>query len=122
MSTDISWGDMEGINKLLVGHSVVKAEGDTLTLDNGKELVLVPNDGGCACSAGVYELDRLNVFSNIITSADVIVESRDEWDEAKTYHLFVYSEGIGESIADISGDDGSGYYGTGFHIYAKESK
>jgi hypothetical protein len=31
----------------------------------------------------------------------------------------VYSGGISTSVADIKGDDGNGYYGTGFSIYIK---
>lgn len=110
------------IKSLFIGRKVVKAEGSELTLDDGTILQIIPNDGGCSCGAGDYYLDNINKFDNVITNVEVrdTTGEAGTWDEdAHTYQLFVYSGGISTSVADIKGDDGNGYYGTGFEIYVK---
>lgn len=111
------------IKSLFIGRKVVKAEGSDLTLDDGTVLQIIPNEGGCSCGAGDYYLDNISKFDNVITNVEVKDfggENGDWWDEAThTYQIFVYSGGISTSIADIKGDDGNGYYGTGFEIYVK---
>lgn len=111
----------EKIKDLFLGKRVVKAEGSELTLNDGTILQVIPNDGGCSCGAGDYYLDNLNKFDNIITNVEVkaVPYSDSEWESGYTYQLFVYSDGISTSVADIKGDDGNGYYGTGFEIYVK---
>jgi hypothetical protein len=109
------------IKSLFIGRKVVKAEGSDLTLDDGTVLQVIPNDGGCSCGAGDYYLDNLNKFDNVITDVEIkaVPYSDSEWESGYTYQLFVYSGGISTSVADIKGDDGNGYYGTGFEIYVK---
>ncbi len=109
------------IKSLFIGRKVVKAEGSDLTLDDGTVLQVIPNDGGCSCGAGDYYLDNLNKFDNVITDVEIkaVPDSDSEWESGYTYQLFVYSGGISTSVADIKGDDGNGYYGTGFEIYVK---
>ncbi len=109
------------IKSLFIGRKVVKAEGSELTLDDGTVLQVIPNDGGCSCGAGDYYLDNLNKFDNVITDVEIkaVPYSDDTWESSYTYQLFVYSGGISTSVADIKGDDGNGYYGTGFDIYVK---
>ena len=109
------------IKSLFIGRKVVKAEGSDLTLDDGTVLQVIPNDGGCSCGAGDYYLDNLNKFDNVITDVEIkaVPDSDSEWESGYTYQLFVYSGGISTSVADIKGDDGNGYYGTGFDIYVK---
>lgn len=119
------------LRELLIGRRVVEArinrndeysEG-TLTLDNGVQLLVEGNEGGCACSAGDYYLENVAAFDHAITNVEVIAPLDDKYgDRSGVYKLFVYAEGIpvGQSIADFAGDDGSGYYGTGFHVYVKE--
>ena len=117
----IYYHDAEAIKALFVGKSVVSAVEDLLTLSDGTVLEIEPNDGGCMCGGGDYHIDRLNTFANVITSVEVKSGPKnpdDEWSNT-LYQIFVYSEGIGESVADISGDDGSGYYGTGFTIVVR---
>ncbi len=115
----IGYYQADRIKEILVGRKVVKAEASTLTLDNGTTLQIIPNDGGCSCGAGDYYLDNINKFDNVITNAEVKDIEEDEYGEFHTYQLFVYSGGISTSVADIKGDDGNGYYGTGFDIYVK---
>ena len=115
-------GQEKEIEKLFVGKSIVKAEGNLLTLSDGTVLEIEGNEGCGGCSGGDYHLDRLNTFSNVITSVEINVGDKNpEQRYSDTlYQIFVYSEGIGLSVADISGDDGSGYYGTGFAIEVKQ--
>ena len=118
----ISYGNIEAIRNLFVGKKVVKAEGHELTLSDGTILEIIPNEGGCSCGAGDYYLDNINKFDSVITDVEVKVfggESGSSDEDAHTYQLFVYSGGISTSVADIKGDDGNGYYGTGFDIYVK---
>jgi hypothetical protein len=121
MSDFIGHYQEDKIKSLFVGRKVVKAEGSELTLDDGTVLQVIPNDGGCSCGAGDYYLDNLNKFDNVITDVEIkaVPDSNDTWESSYTYQLFVYSGGISTSVADIKGDDGNGYYGTGFDIYVK---
>lgn len=121
MSDFIGYYQEDKIKSLFIGRKVVKAEDSELTLDDGTLLQVIPNDGGCSCGAGDYYLDNLNKFDNVITDVEIkaIPYSDSEWESGYTYQLFVYSGGISTSVADIKGDDGNGYYGTGFEIYVK---
>ena len=105
------------IESLLLGHRVVKVADDRLRLDDGTELVLIGNDGGCACEAGCYPLTELNGIDNVITRVEVIAhpDSNDSVDEGY-YRIFVYAENQQVNLATFEGTDGNGYYGTGFSI------
>lgn len=110
----IQHDELDRMKEILLGRRIVEASGQNLTLDDGTILQIVPNEGGCICGAGDYELRSITKFDNVITS----VEVRSLADEGgQTYQLFVYSGGISTSVAQIVGDDGNGYYGTGFEIY-----
>jgi hypothetical protein len=121
MTEMIGYYQEDEIKNLFIGRKVVKAEGSELTLDDGTILQIIPNDGGCSCGAGDYYLDNISKFDNVITNVEIkaVPESDDTWESSYTYQLFVYSGGISTSVADIKGDDGNGYYGTGFEIYVK---
>lgn len=127
------------IAAVLVGRRIVEAEkgefdfpgrdrwaasaDGRLVLDDGTVLYLTGNDGGCACSAGCYPLDKVATVDNIITSARVEADPHDE-DEAwgtggrenGTYRIFVIADNIEINVAEFVGTDGNGYYGTGFEI------
>ena len=107
------------IKEILVGRRIVKAELIDLILDNGTILQIVPNDGGCVCGAGDYWLENINKFDNVITNVEVKDNTTE--DDSTVYQLFVYSGGVSTSVADIKGDDGNGYYGTGFDIHVKHT-
>ncbi len=114
--------ETDKIKKVLIGRRILIAKESTLILDDGTILQIVPNQGGCSCGAGDYYLDNINKFDNVITDVEVKTFGGEAgmWGEdAHTYQLFVYSGGISTSVADISGDDGNGYYGTGFELYVK---
>lgn len=124
--------DSARISALLVGRKVSKVSDDTLLLDDGTEVQILPNEGCGGCTAGWYKLAALNECDNVITRAEVAVgpqpgvdEDGDEWGEyteAFRYTLFVYTEHQQTALAVIDGDDGNGYYGTGFEIVVKRTR
>lgn len=132
----------DDLNEIFVGRRIVKAEGDVpspsdlgwyggtppvgrLTLDNGTEVYVVGNDGGCACDAGCYSLKHVAATDNIITAVKVIDKSDGddspnynpdgEWEPGK-YQIFVVTEAEELNVAEFEGSDGNGYYGSGFHL------
>lgn len=107
------------LSDLLVGHSVQKVDDDTLLLDNGVRLRVVGNEGCGGCSSGWYELSELNGSENVITRVTQD-ETRDDKEYETTYRVFVYAENKKITLASVKGDDGNGYYGTGFSIEVSE--
>jgi len=105
----------QGITGLLMGHSVTVAGDALLRLDDGTELEIIPNQGGCACSAGDYDLTALNGVDNIITRVDLETAETDGYG-GKSYRIFVYAGDERINLLSVDGDDGNGYYGTGYEI------
>lgn len=91
------------------------AEGK-LTLDDGRELFVVPNVGGCSCGAGDYALTGLERVDNIITRVDFEEEEHDGYGEERTYRIFVLAGHEKINLLSVHGDDGNGYYGTGYEL------
>jgi hypothetical protein len=119
--THIGEDDQQRINALFVGRKVTKVADDRLLLDDGVELRVVPNRGCGGCSSGWYELKALNGCDNVITRAEVVEEKLipddDEYlEDGHRYTLFVYADNQKINLATIEGDDGNGYYGTGFQV------
>ena len=129
--------DVEALRNILVGRSVdsvqmvdeqvtkdwwsESAEGKVI-LDDGTELLLGGNCGGCSCGAGDYYLTRLNDMPiNGITNVEVVVEDRDgnPYSDSHTYRIFVLAQDERFELAAFDGDDGNGYYGTGFWFTVK---
>jgi len=130
--TVLDENDTSGIEALLLGRRIVAAEKgeyarpDTtwgcdatgrLTLDNGTHVLVAPNQGDCACSAGDYYLTELAGVDNIITSVRVVTdESQGEWQSATVYRIYVVADSVEINAMTIEGDDGNGYYGTGYEL------
>lgn len=129
-----SHNDADDLRAALFGRSVVdvkmyegysgpkvgyyRAEGE-VHLDDGTILYLAGNVGGCSCGAGDYELTKLNDLPlNGITNVEIKVNGEDVDDYgygAQTYSIFVLAMGNEPvELAAFEGDDGNGYYGTGF--------
>jgi len=116
--------EQEGeIRALFLGHKVEKVTDDHLLLDNGTVVKVVPNEGGCACSAGDYSLKALNGCDNIITRVEfetTAVTVDDGWGESdQAYRIFVVAEDKRINLVDIEGSDGNGYYGTGYELLVR---
>lgn len=117
MGYELWHGDKERIAELLVGRKVVEVQDPVLRLDDGTELVLRGNEGGCSCGAGDYELTSLNGVDNVITRVEFEDDpDGDDMAGAGFYKIFVYAENERINLATFEGSDGNGYYGTGYTI------
>lgn len=114
---EYSESDHEKIRNLLLGRTVTKVSDDTLVLDDGHHLKLVGHDGGCACSAGCYDLTELNGVDNIITKVEFNNDpAGDDENGQGVYQIFVFAGNNRINLATFEGSDGNGYYGTGYSI------
>lgn len=109
--------DKEEITALLVGRKVVKVAEDLVQLDDGRLLRFEGHDGGCACSAGCYDLTELNGVDNVITGVEFEDSPADDYGNGDgTYKIFVFADNQRINLATFEGDEGNGYYGTGYSI------
>lgn len=99
---------------MLLYHKIQKIDGATLLLDNGTKLQICPNQGCGGCNNGWYDIDELNECDNAIT--DVKFEAISENGYAYIYQIFVYAENKEIKLLEVSGNDGNGYYGSGYRI------
>lgn len=92
-----------------------------LILDDGTQVFINANEGCGGCSNGWYQLKTLSTVDNIITG----VRLRDDavgdnspysYSEEHSYKIFVYADNQEINLIQIDGDDGNGYYGTGYEI------
>lgn len=112
----------EKIKALLMYRKIIKVDDDTLYLDNGVELQVLPNEGCAGCGNGWYDIEELNGCDNAITNVEFECERLnpdDRWSEEYSYKIFVYAEDVKIKIVQVDGDDGNGYYGTGYSIRVK---
>jgi hypothetical protein len=112
--------DSDDLSPVLAGRYVTKVDGDTLTLDDGTVLELEGNVG-CDCGSGTYDLTELfqrGTPTARIMSADVTTRLTDEDDEYSDviYTLFVIVDDERLPLAEFEGNDGNGYYGSGFRV------
>ena len=114
---ELRYSEANKIRKLLVGRKVVEVDGDQAKLDNGTIVRVLPNDGGCSCGAGDYELKALNRVDNVITKVE-FEDAAGNYD-AHTYRIFVYADNEKINLLTVEGDDGSGWYGTGYELLVK---
>ena len=114
----IPFDDEKNIKDLLIGHSIEKVNDNTIKLDNGMELEFFGNEG-CCCGAGCYDITELNDCKNIITNVEFEDEEVGEWGTEHSYKIFVYAENKKIKLMQCDGDDGNGFYGTGYHINIK---
>lgn len=108
--------------RLLRGRYVTSIDNGTITLDDGTELYIHGNEGCGSCESGWYWLE--NVYKQgsrqaRIMSAYVAYDEDDE-DAPSIYTLFVMVDGNPTQLplATVRGDNGNGYYGTGFTLTA----
>lgn len=112
----------EKIKELLMYRKIIKVDADTLYLDNGVELQVLPNKGCGGCGNGWYGIEELNGCDNAITNVEFECEQLNpdnRWSEEYSYKIFVYAEDTKIKIVQVDGDDGNGYYGTGYSIRVK---
>lgn len=130
----LNQADQQEIADLLMGRKVTKVDGEHLQLDDGTVIKAIGHDGGCACSAGCYDLSVLNGVDNIITRVDFDYRPagdgeyptfdegdpdapEDKW--TGYYRVFVFADNQQINLMQFDGTDGNGYYGTGFEILVR---
>lgn len=108
--------------KLLRGRYVTSIDNDVITLDNGIELHIWGNDGCMNCANGSYWLEQ--VFKRGSSKARIMSAyvdcDEDDGNPSTVYTIFVIVDGNPHHLplATVRGDDGNGYYGTGFTLTA----
>lgn len=132
MSEVLYQGDEQGTRELLIGKRIVRAEqGDfetprgytkasgRLTLDDGTVILVAPNEGCGGCSNGWYQLDHLATVDNAITDVRLAVEgSPNEYGEGEqSYRIYVIADAVEINAVQVDGDDGNGYYGSGYELF-----
>ena len=112
---------------ILVGHRIVKAEeaddDAILTLDNGTRIKVQANQGCGGCANGWYWVSHIATVDNIITSVHTEVEPQSEpsvYSEAYAYRVFVVTATEELEVLTVEGDDGNGYYGSGYSLLLLE--
>lgn len=106
--------DEDSIRETFVGRSIVSATQNCLTLDDGTQVQLKGNNGSWGTADGNYWLDHVTAHPHIITGV-ALANIKNE-DTARTYKLFVYSGATHTEVASFTGDDGNGWYGTGYTL------
>jgi len=107
--------DESDIRELLMGRRVLKVDvkpdgwGGKLTLDDGREVEVVPNMGCGGCMNGNYYITSLERVDNIITRVDF------EEEGIEAYRIFVLAGDERINLLSVEGDD-NGYYGTGYEL------
>lgn len=112
--------DSDDLTPVLAGRYVTKVDGDTLTLDDGTELKFEGNNGCGWCYSGNYGLTELfqrgTPKARIMTAEVETNQLGDsEYDDTR-YTLFVIVDDERLPLAEFEGNDGSGYYGSGFQV------
>lgn len=109
--------DEDKIKKMLIGRRVRVKDDETLELDNGIILKIVPNSGCAGCGSGDYSIKELNNVDNAITNVEFAVDENTEDEVSDTsYKIFVFCEDTRIKLLQIDGSDGNGWYGTGYEI------
>lgn len=108
--------------QLLRGRYVTSIDDGTITLDDGTELYIHGNEGCGGCESGWYWLEKVYKQGSPrarIMSAYVAYDEDGE-DAPSVYTLFVMVDGNPTQLplATVRGDNGNGYYGTGFTLTA----
>lgn len=128
----------DDIAALLIGRKVTKVDDEHLLLDDGTTIKAIGRDGGCACSAGCYDLSVLNGVDNIITRVDFDYRPAGDFDDYDAgpsrsghpddpddkwtgyYRVFVFADNEQINLMQFNGSDGNGYYGTGYEILVRD--
>nr|DAJ17730.1 MAG TPA: hypothetical protein [Siphoviridae sp. ctvS314] len=112
--------DSDDLSPVLAGRYVTKVDGDTLTLDDGTVLEFEGNKGCAWFYSGNYWLTELfqrgTPTARIMTAEVETNQLGDsEYDDTR-YTLFVIVDDERLPLAEFEGNDGNGYYGSGFKV------
>jgi len=122
-TTYLDHDEHQNIRDLLLGRKIVKAEGEYMVLDNGTTVLLDSNEGCGGCASGSYWMvGDIAKVDNVITAVDFEEGSRSTteggYEELFTvYRVFVVAEDKRFNLFTVEGDDGNGYYGSGYALH-----
>ena len=106
-------GDEDAVRDLLVGHTVVKVDDETLLLDDGRVLRLGGNEGCGGCPEGWYDITALNDCPvNAIMDVELDCQDSDDG-QGDVFRLFVLAQDERIEVVTCEGRD-NGWYGSGF--------
>lgn len=108
--------DIQKIKDLLIGRRVVSVGVETMTLDNGTRVIIMPNEGCGGYNSGSYWVEHLERVNNAITDVEVDCDYVDKEEYDTVYRIYVYANGMQHELLRVVGTDGSGYYGTGYEL------
>lgn len=118
--------EVDRIRTLLLGHRIAKIADDHLQLDDGTVIKIVANSGCGGCPSGNYDLTELNGCDNVVTAVDFVEgvggNTGDPWGNVSVYSVFVIAEDRRINLYTVEGDDGNGYYGTGYELLVRFPK
>nr|DAV69527.1 MAG TPA: hypothetical protein [Caudoviricetes sp.] len=112
--------DSDDFTPILAGRYVTGIVGDTMVLDDGTHLEFEGNYG-CCCGSGDYDITSMfqrGTPTARIMSAEVEAHDVDpdrEYSDT-VYTLFVIVEDERLPLVECQGNDGNGYYGSGFTV------
>lgn len=115
-----TYDDSGDFTPLLAGRYVANIINDTMILDDGTHLEFEGNEG-CDCGSGQYDItsmfERGTPAARIMSAeVDVTVDDPDDEYSDLTYTLFVIIEDERLPLVECQGNDGNGYYGSGFTV------
>lgn len=117
---EVNHDNRQALRDLFIGRRVVAVHDNNITLDDDHVVTVEPNDGCGGCTNGRYTLERLAAVDNIITNIRVLKTPLNVPDDGFTteyrYQLFVFAGAVEMELLSVAGDDGNGYYGTGYWL------
>lgn len=108
----------EELSTLLVGRRIVRAEGSTLTLDNGQELVIDQHAYDCCSGANLVSVAACDNVITAVTTEVVTEVDDDPYAESCPFKasIVVITESGVAVVAESEGDYSNGYYLDGFAL------
>jgi hypothetical protein len=115
-----TYHDIDDFTPILAGRYVTSIVDDTMILDDGTRLEFEGNYG-CCCGSGDYDITSMfqrGTPTARIMSAEVEAYDVDPYSEYSdtVYTLFVIVEDERLPLVECQGNDGNGYYGSGFTV------
>jgi len=108
------------LKELVIGHAIVKAEGDTLTLDNGTTIRV--EDSSDCCAWGTAYFGDLADSQNVITRVEGASTNSGDDDEygLGSARVFLLTDAGTAMVIDQQWEPSNGYYFYGLYLTVTE--
>lgn len=112
--------DADALAPLLVGKSIesIDTTQDTVRLTDGT--VLAFDEGGGCCAWFSAQLKESNLTENVITAVREVDSGNKDEDYLFTIAVFAVNQEV--MSVEVTGDEGSGYYGSSFDLRVYKPK